>query len=236
MPGATQASRLKVYDTAGPDGQRGGTPHVHLLCTEMYFVLEGSGAVEMMDANGFTRVDLHPYAALVFTSGTIHRLINPLGNLTILVIMQNSGLPERGDNVVCFTDEWLASDEKYAEAMHVRTLADAYQRRNRGVDGFLHLKAAFEVSLQSGQNTLQKFYEQAIERTTSLRQRWKNVIQQGALSEAQTSLEQLEALYQGDMGYLLQAQHSLIPAGETTINGFCGHLHRYFEPEGIQEP
>ena len=37
MPGATLMTRLKVYDTVTPDSQRGGTPHVHLLCTEMYF-------------------------------------------------------------------------------------------------------------------------------------------------------------------------------------------------------
>jgi mannose-6-phosphate isomerase-like protein (cupin superfamily) len=128
MPGATLVTRLKVYDTPAPDGQRGGTPHFHLLCTEMYFVLAGSGAVEMLDQHGSARVELLPHSALIFSPGTIHRLINPNGNLEILVIMQNSGLPERGDNVVCFASEWLADDERYAEAMRVNTLDDAYRR------------------------------------------------------------------------------------------------------------
>src|SRR5690606_20333138 len=100
MPGATLMTRLKVYDTPTPDGQIGGTPHVHLVCTEMYVVLNGSGAVEMIDKNGFSRVELKQHDALLFSAGTIHRLINSNRDLEILVIMQNSGLPERGDNVV----------------------------------------------------------------------------------------------------------------------------------------
>jgi mannose-6-phosphate isomerase-like protein (cupin superfamily) len=59
MPGAILMTRLKVYDTVTPDGQRGGTPHVHLLCTEMYFVLSGTGFVEMIDGGGFTHVELN---------------------------------------------------------------------------------------------------------------------------------------------------------------------------------
>src|SRR5262245_22035925 len=93
MPGGTLVTRLRVYDAPGPDGQRGGTPHVHLLCTEMYFVLNGRGAVEMIDQRGFWRVELQPGSALVFTPGTLHRLINPQRDLEILVVMQNSGLP-----------------------------------------------------------------------------------------------------------------------------------------------
>lgn len=87
MPGATLVTRLKVYDTVTPDGQIGGTPHIHFMCTEMYFVLSGSGAVELLDMNGFSKVDLRPHSALIFSPGTIHRLINPNGDLEILVIM-----------------------------------------------------------------------------------------------------------------------------------------------------
>ncbi|MEL7235933.1 MAG: cupin, partial [Chloroflexota bacterium] len=111
MPGATLTTRLKVYDSPGPDGQRGGTPHIHLMCTEMYFVTGGSGAVELIDTSGFSVVELVPQSALVFSPGTIHRLINPNGNLELFIIMQNSGLPERGDNVVSFPDELMQDDD-----------------------------------------------------------------------------------------------------------------------------
>ncbi|MFN8418157.1 MAG: cupin domain-containing protein [Anaerolineae bacterium] len=117
-------TRLKVYDTETPDGQYGGTPHFHFMCTEMYFVVAGSGHVELIDHNGFSRVDLYPHSALIFSPGTIHRLINPNRDLELLVVMQNSGLPERGDNVVCFGEEWMADDAKFAEAMKVSSFEE----------------------------------------------------------------------------------------------------------------
>jgi mannose-6-phosphate isomerase-like protein (cupin superfamily) len=230
MPGATLVTRLKVYDTVAPDGQRGGTPHFHFLCTEMYFVLAGSGAVEMIDDSGFSTVELFPHSALIFTPGTIHRLINPHADLQLLVVMQNSGLPERGDNVVCFTEEWLADDSRFAEAMKVSTVEEAYRRRDRGVEGFLQIKTAFEQGLETGQKALKTFYELATARTASLRSQWGQIVTSGALAEAQKSLDHLAALEHEQTDYLTQAQHYLIHAGEYSKPGFCGHLNRYFDP------
>jgi mannose-6-phosphate isomerase-like protein (cupin superfamily) len=233
MPGASLMSRLKVYDTAAIDGQIGGTPHVHLLCTEMYLVLGGSGAVEIIDKNGFSRVDLGQHDALLFSEGTIHRLINPNGDLEILVIMQNSGLPERGDNVVCFSEETLASDTAYAQAMRVSTLEDAYQRRNRGVEGFLELKAAFARSQAEGQAALERFYGFAAERTKSRHEEWHKIVQSGAMSAAQDSQNHLDALAKQNIDYLSQSNFHLIKAKEAQSLGFCGHLDRYFDPASL---
>lgn len=221
-------SHLKIYDAPGPDGQRGGTPHVHLLCTEMYVVLAGSGRVEIIDAHGFSSVELALNDALVFTPGTLHRLINPNGDLEILVIMQNSGLPERGDNVVCFTEEWLASDDVYREAMQVRTLEDALRRRDRGIEGFLALKAAFARDLQTGQHQLEQFFTQANARTAALRSQWEQVVRAGALAEAQESLDRLRQLDSGDTSALMGARHQHIATAPTVL-GFCGHIGRYFD-------
>lgn len=240
MPGATLVTRLKVYDTPAPDGQRGGTPHFHFLCTEMYFVLSGSGAVEIIDYQGFSRVELAPHSALIFSPGTIHRLINPNGDLELLVIMQNSGLPERGDNVVCFTPEWLADDVRFAEAMTANTLEEAYLRRDRGVVGFLQLKAAFERGLATGRETLENCYHLAAARTAALHEKWGPVVKDGALAEAQASLAHLSSLADGQIDYLFNARHHLIHAGDYSKPGFCGQLNRYFDPatlslEGIAQ-
>jgi mannose-6-phosphate isomerase-like protein (cupin superfamily) len=240
MPGSTLVTRLKVYDSVTPDGQCGGTPHFHFLCTEMYFVLNGTGAVELIDAHGFSRVDLLPHSALVFSPGTIHRLINPNGDLEILVIMQNSGLPERGDNIVCFADEWLADKEHYDEAMRVQTLEDAYRRRDRGVDGFLKLKAAFDEDAEKGCTALRHFYRRAGQLVESKMGEWESIIKDGALAEAQASSQRLQLLRDNQTDYLFGAQHLLVKAQSYATLGFCGHLNRYFDPatlmpEGIRE-
>lgn len=234
MPGATLVTRLKVYDTASPDGQCGGTPHVHFLCTEMYFVLAGRGAVELIDRHGFRVVELEPHTALTFSPGTLHRLINPHGDLELLVIMQNSGLPERGDNVVCFSEETLSDDEAYTAAMKVASFADAYRRRDQGVEGFLELKAAFAESLEAGQQALQHFYALANDRTAKLRGAWQSTIENGALAEAETSLERVAALQQGDLRYLAGAQHFAVNADAYKTPGFCGALNRYFDPATLE--
>ncbi len=230
MPGATLMTRLKVYDTVAPDGQRGGTPHVHLLCSEMYLVLAGQGAVEMIDEGGFRSVCLNPHDALLFSPGTIHRLINPHGTSEILVIMANSGLPERGDNVVCFAPEWMGDQARYDEAMRVASLAEAYQRRDRGVQGFLALKAAFDASEEAGGQALHDFYARAAQRTHAQHAAWEQIIRESVQEEARATERHLQALYAGELGYLSAARQHLMPAGRYRTTGFCGHLDRYFDP------
>jgi len=230
MPGATLMTRLNVYDTPSPDGQISGTPHVHLACSEMYVVLSGRGAVELVDKNGFARVEMAAHDALLFAPGTIHRLINPDGNFEILVIMQNSGLPERGDNVVTFTEEWLSSDECYAEAMTVKSLEDAHRRRDRGVEGFMQLKAAFAQSTQAGQTALEAFYASAAARTANRQAQWDDMVRHGALAAAQETFVHLEQLKQHDLSYLSDSAYAVIRQSNANKLGFCGHLDRYFDP------
>ena len=234
MPGATLMTRLKVYDTETPDGQIGGTPHVHLVCTEMYVVLSGSGAVEIIDKDGFSRIELKQHDSLLFSPGTLHRLINPNRDLEILVIMQNSGLPERGDNVVTFCEEYMQTDEAYVAAMQINSLEEAYQRRNRGVEGFLHLKASFEESLSVGQSELNTFYDYANARTASHQAQWREIVQQGALASAENSLAQLDSLQTNDTSYLFSSEQALIRNDAESKPGFCGHLNRYFDPVTLQ--
>lgn len=230
MPGATLMTRLKVYDTPTPDGQIGGTPHMHLVCTEMYVVLGGSGAVELLDKDGFSYVELNTNGALLFSPGTIHRLINPNRDLEILVIMQNSGLPERGDNVVTFKEAWLATDEAYAGAMQVASVEEAYQRRNRGVEGFLDLKAEFEESIETGRVALQKFYDIGRERTANRHQQWQEIVTNGAQRASNESLIQIQQLQAGQTDYLSQNAYAHISTTTQSTAGFCGHLNRYFDP------
>jgi hypothetical protein len=144
--------------------------------------------------------------------------------------MQNSGLPERGDNVVVFTDAILGDDERYAGAMRVQSVDDAYRRRDRGVEGFIDLKRAFEQGTDSGQQALARVYRLATARTRSMVGEWRKIVDAGAKAELNRTYTQFEALERGDFSYLNAAQHHLIPAGEYKTPGFCGHLNRYFDP------
>lgn len=240
MPGATALTRLKVYDTMGPDGQLSGTPHFHLVCSEMYFVLSGSGAVELIDARGFSRVELMPNATLVFTPGTLHRLVNPNGDLHLLIVMQNSGLPERGDTIATFKPAVLSDDLAFFKAMRAGTLDEAYIRRDAAVTGFLEVKDEFTRSHAEGRAMLETIYKLALARTSSKYKEWYECVVNGAFTDAQSSLTQILELGGKKLGHLFESQHRLIQGAETSTVGFCGNLNRYFDPgslwpEGVRD-
>src|SRR4051812_1066875 len=146
LPGAVGVSRLSVYDTTAPDGLHGGTPHMHLTCSEGYVVVAGEGRVQTLAGSGFRETPLRSGTVAWFPPGTIHRLVNE-GGLEIVVLMQNSGLPEAGDAVLTFPPSVLADPDAYREAV---TLPEggvpgtdpgaAFRRRDLAVTGFLALR------------------------------------------------------------------------------------------------
>ncbi len=58
LPGGIGISKLTVYDVEAPDGLVGGTPHVHLACSEGYYVVAGTGAVQTLNTKGYTETPL----------------------------------------------------------------------------------------------------------------------------------------------------------------------------------
>ncbi|MEV4766893.1 cupin domain-containing protein, partial [Micromonospora chokoriensis] len=153
LPGGIGVSRLRVYDTLAPDGLVGGTPHVHLCCTEGYVVTDGEGAVQTVTAAGFRETPLRPGAVVWFEPGTVHRLVNG-GGLTIVVLMQNSGLPEAGDAVLTFPPDVLADPAAYAAAAALpdggapgADVRAAYRRRDLAVTGFQALRSGGPTAL-----------------------------------------------------------------------------------------
>jgi mannose-6-phosphate isomerase-like protein (cupin superfamily) len=76
LPGAVGVSHLMVYDSEGPDGLSGGTPHLHTVCSEAYAMVSGSGVVQTLSPAGFVEVPLPRGAFVWFTPGTVHRLVN----------------------------------------------------------------------------------------------------------------------------------------------------------------
>jgi mannose-6-phosphate isomerase-like protein (cupin superfamily) len=228
QPGGTLSVLVNVYDAPTIDGKIGGTPHVHLVGTESYFVLGGTGSVEIIDGRGFSVFELRRHTTLVFAPGTIHRLINPNRDLELLVTMQ-SGLPEHGDIVVCLPPAWMDTDGRFAEAMLVRSEEDAYRRRARGVEGFLRLKEAFTRSREEGLAALEGFYRIAAQRTRYLHKEWAGFVRRGALAEAASALDRIANLSHGGVGYLADASQAIAHAAPYDALGCCGRLSRPIE-------
>ncbi len=221
FPGAVGVSHLRVYDSEGPDGLRGGTPHVHSACTEAYAVAAGSGAVQTLSADGFRETPLEPGTFVWFTPGTVHRLVNGDGRLEIFVIMANAGLPEAGDMVLTFPDEVLDDADAYREAA-ARPVDDEGVRRRRdlAVEGFLAIKAGGDVALAG-------FHRRAAGLVAPLAGGWRTVWDEGPRQEAERVGAQLARVAAGDPGAMADASvHALPPAADRAY-GCCGLLGAY---------
>lgn len=238
LPGAVGVSGLRVYDWPTADGLCGGSPHVHLTCAEAYVVVEGEGSVQTLTDEGFAETPLGPGTVAWFTPGTVHRLINGDGRLRIVVIMQNSGLPEAGDAVFTFPPEILAAPEAYARAAALEPEGDATcspagplsreeaarRRRDLAIEGFVRL-----CELIGGGDTaaLYDFYRSAVRLKAGLFDDWEERWRAGALAAAERTGEQLRCLRDGDVGHLTKAAvHRLEPPLEHVF-GMCGHLDTY---------
>jgi mannose-6-phosphate isomerase-like protein (cupin superfamily) len=229
FPGAIAATHLRVYDTAAPDGLAGGTPHLHTACTEAYWVAAGTGAVQTLTTSGFEEMPLHPGTFVWFTPGTIHRLING-GDLEILVLMQNAGLPEAGDMVITFPPEVLASSGSYAAAATLpedqRTSfgsGDAARaRRDLAVPAFNKLREATE----SGDAApLRAFHEAAARLVQPQVADWAKRWRDGPLKEVEHTGDLLRALAEADADHLSDARvHRLDPPAAERTMGCCGTL------------
>ncbi|MET7683755.1 cupin domain-containing protein [Streptomyces sp. NPDC005423] len=227
LPGAVGLSHLSVYDWPAADGVRGGTPHMHLVCSEGYVVTGGRGAVQTLTASGYRRTPLTPGTVAWFTPGTVHRLVNE-GGLRITVLMQNSGLPEAGDAVLTLPPEYLADPETYAAATTIPADAPeaereraARARRDLAVRGYRALRAAGDPE------PLAAFHRAAAAlvrpRLTEWRERWRN----GAEAAAAATGEQLDRLGQGDLSHLADAVvHDEQPSAYGAF-GMCGRLDVY---------
>lgn len=232
LPAGIGITRLKVYDTDSPDGLIGGSPHFHLLCTELYVVLAGSGEVETLSGQGIQRHSLVPGKLVWFEPGVVHRLLNPSGDLDILVVMQNQGLPEAGDFVLAFPKAILADDDSYRR--HVSLASGAYvyatdqaaatARRDLATKGYLEWKGEFETR---GEEALRELFELGLQRVMPQLGRWQELVAQGpvrALAQTESSLRGLGA---GDLDYLLSARSAERVADPETRLGMCGHLTVY---------
>ncbi|MET9479307.1 cupin domain-containing protein [Streptomyces sp. NPDC006638] len=230
LPGAVAVSHLAVYDWEAADGLRGGTPHLHLTCSEGYVVTAGRGAVQTLAAaGGFATTPLEPGGLVWFTPGTVHRLVNDDG-LRLVVLMQNNGLPEAGDAVLTLPPPYLTDPETYARAVRIpegpeaEQAAAARRRRDLAVEGFAALRAAGE---HGDPGPLRAFHRAAAALVRPRLADWRARWEAGAADAARRTGEQLDRLGAGDSAYLAEARlRARLPDVRGRF-GMCGRLDTY---------
>jgi mannose-6-phosphate isomerase-like protein (cupin superfamily) len=234
FPGGTAVSGLSVYPWAAGDGVCGGSPHVHLACTEAYVVVGGRGAVQTLTAEGPRETPLRAGSVVWFGPGTVHRAVNHDGALRVVVVMQNSGLPESGDAVLTFPPDVLADREAYRRAAaldapgaaHAADETAARRRRDLAVRGFLRL-----VEEVKGGNVaaLEDFYRRAVALVADRVAGWPDIVAHGPGEAVRRTEEHLAALRDGRIDHLLDAavRAESAPAPDGRRLGMCGHLDTY---------
>ncbi|MBP1137392.1 mannose-6-phosphate isomerase-like protein (cupin superfamily) [Arthrobacter sp. PvP023] len=234
FPGATGLSEVSIYDWPGADGAAGGTPHLHTASTEAYVVQQGTGRLETLDSRGFTSTPLAPGVVLWFTPGTVHRAINDSGDLVVLVVMQNAGLPENGDAVMTFPPGHLADAGAYRRAAALElTDADAgvaagedaaRRRRDLALEGYFALK---EAVLETGPGALAGFHAAAAQLVNSKTGRWADFLAGGAARQAEITRKQLRSLDTAESFYLQEARTTMGKRKTRRMYGMCGRIQTW---------
>ena len=234
FPGATALSEVSIYNWPAADGAAGGTPHLHTASAEAYVVQEGNGRLETLDSRGFTSSPLEPGVVLWFTPGTIHRAVNDSGDLRVLVVMQNAGLPENGDAVMTFPPAHLADAAAYRRAAALEPSdadgggpgaeAAARRRRDLALEGYFALKAAV---LDSGPNALTGFHVAAAKLVSGRTADWQEMLTQGAARQASVTRQQLQSLELAESFYLGEARTSMGKRKTRRIYGMCGRIQAW---------
>lgn len=234
FPGAVGFTWLHVYDSAAPDGVRGGSPHVHLASAEAYITVAGHGEVHTLGPDGTETFDLRPGGVVWFEPGIIHRLVNTSGDLEIFVVMQNAGLPEAGDAVLTFPDDILTDPDAYRKAAGVlgasneKRLVEVAARRDLAVEGFATMLDADEADRS---DRYEQFLVRAVERRRDLVPEWQQLWQERPLAEAKRTGERLDEIAVGAVTALTKARVASYMPEEKPAVGMCGQLGTYL-PEG----
>jgi mannose-6-phosphate isomerase-like protein (cupin superfamily) len=234
LPGGTSVSHVMVYDTLGPDGLAGGSPHLHTTCTEAYLVIAGEGMVQTLSGDGYTETPLVHGTIAWFSPGTVHRLVNLDGRLELFVLMSNAGLPEAGDMVLAFEPALLADDARYraaadlpADASTTDGSADpAMDRRDLAVAGFTYWRQ--EVSTVGARDALAPLYSAAVARVADRSRTWARLLDGDPTADIDASRHQVAdltadpQLAAARLAGSAVRSHSLLP--DTRRMGCCGTL------------
>jgi mannose-6-phosphate isomerase-like protein (cupin superfamily) len=128
--GGIDLARITIYDQRpAPDGLQSGAPYMRAVIDEGFYVMSGTGRIELHDVhNGFRSVNLFPGRYVQIPPCTLHRLIDT-DHLVVLSITESAGPAARNDARIYFGQ---AVDENPAEFARLASLAEA-----EGLEGAL---------------------------------------------------------------------------------------------------
>lgn len=240
LPGGVAVSRLRVYDWPAPDGvgrAGSGTPHLHVASTEAYVVLGGTGAVHTLGPEGFAEHALHAGVVVTIPPGVVHRAVND-GDLEVLVVMSNAGLPEAGDAVMTFPPHALADVATYRAAAALPrggahadvTDADVAQaaraRRDLALEGYAQLRESAER--HGPRAALGTFHDAAVRLVRPSVPRWQDLWGRTAFAETDATAGVLEGLMRGDAPHLQTGRAERFAARPAPRRyGMCGRLETW---------
>lgn len=155
------------------------------------------------------------------------------GDLDVVVIMQNDGLPEAGDAVMTFPPARLADPDAYRAAAWLgegtpeERARRARARRDLAITGFRHLVAQVEAG--HGEE-LDAFYAAAAALVAPRLDDWERAWRERAAAAAEQTGRQIAALRRGDVRHLQDAAVARLPAPPQDVLGMCGRLAPYARP------
>lgn len=217
-------TQLTVYDQRlAPDGLMSGSPHVHAVTDEGYYIVSGTGRVELHDlANGFRSVALLPGRYVQFPPGTLHRLVNT-DRLVILVVMGNAGLAERGDARIYFgkrVDDDPAEFARLTGLAKTKGLEGALDRRDAAIRAYSGLLELWAKDRQGYFRELGRFIDVHMKAASGLRPAFSEAVQAGPVAWGDRFRKRVESL-PGAAGEAAPLLH--VPPDKTTL-GMCGVL------------
>ncbi len=226
-------SHLTVYDQRpAPDGLMSGSPHVHAVTDEGYYVVSGRGRVELHDLkDGFRSVELSSGRYVQFPPGVVHRLVST-DHLVLLVVMGNAGLAERGDARIYFgksVDENPAEFARLVGLAKAKGLEGALDRRDAAIRAYAGLLEFWEKDRRAYFRELERFIGVHMKAAEGLRQGFSEAVEAGPVAWGDRFRRRLENLpvRREELAPVLH-----LPPDETTL-GMCGVLRPVTKLEAV---
>lgn len=222
--GGVGLTHLTVYEQRpAPDGLNSGSPHVHAVTDEAYYVISGTGRVELHDLkHGMRTVELNPGDYLQFPPCTLHRIIST-GKLTIFALMGNAGLAEAGDARIYFGKAVDCVPAEYARLVGLakqKGLEGALERRDAAVRAYRSLPDLWKSDRPAYFAELKRFIDLHLKSAAGLRDKFSEAVAHGPLEWGKLSETRLSVLPSGDPSPDALRKST----GDDASYGMCGIL------------